>query len=456
MIKNRNLCVVLLVFVVILSSCASSNNQPIQPNQPSDFEILSSFENAIANIVDQSIPAIVSLTVRREERKDSKTIDKLGAGSGFIIRKDGYILTNEHIVAGAKSITVVLFDDSMHDAKVVGADKNTDIAVIKIDRKKEFPVLTMADSEKIRIGQFAIAIGDPLRFRQTVTAGIVGGKDRCFHQDSKSKLFQYHHNFIQTDAWINLGSSGGPLLNIQGEVIGINTLNIGEGFGFAINCGLAKTIGEQLITHGRVIRGYIDANMRSVSQGIKIRKVKPDTSASQCGLKRNDIIVEFDGEKVPSLLTEFKMNIMECQIGKQYPVKVLRQEQEMVQEIVLNVTIDEMPLELVGRSVKTESVSWKTLGLAVRKLEDSNYQRYAYLTGEDSGIIVEKVKKGSPGFNAKIPRGALIVGINGQEITDVKNLDTFLQSEQDGSEMILDIKSINGIEKVTVKLKAAN
>ena len=450
MIKNRNLCVVLLVFVVIFSSCASSNNQPIQPNQPSDFEILSSFENAIANIVDQSMPAIVSLTVRKEERKDNKTIDKSGAGSGFIIRKDGYILTNEHVVAGAKSITVRLFDDSTHGAKVVGADKNTDIAVIKIDRKKEFPVLTMADSEKIRIGQFAIAIGDPLQFRQTVTAGIVGGKDRCVHRDSK--LFQYHRNFIQTDAWINPGSSGGPLLNIQGEVIGINTLNPGEGSTLAINCGLAKTIGEQLITHGRVIRGYIDANMQSVSQGIKIRKVKPDTSASQCGLKRNDIIVEFDGEKVPSLLTEFEMNIMECQIGKQYPVKVLRQEQE----IVLNVTIDEMPLELVGRSVKTESVSWKTLGLAVRKLEDSNYQRYAYLTGEDSGIIVEKVKKGSPGFNAKIPRGALIVGINGQEITDVKNLDTFLQSEQDGSEMILDIKSIDGIEKVTVKLKAAN
>ncbi len=448
MIKNRNLCVVLLVFVVILSSCASSKNQPIQPNQPNDFEILSSFENAIANIVDQSTPAIVSLSVRKEEQKGDKTIDKSSAGSGFIIRKDGYILTNEHVVAGAKSITVRLFDDSTHDAKVVGADKNTDIAVIKIERKEEFPVLTMADSEKIRIGQFAIAIGDPLRYRYTVTAGIVGGKGRCFHPESE--LFQYHNNYIQTDAWINPGSSGGPLLNIQGEVIGINSLNPGEGSTLAINCGLAKTIGEQLITHGRVIRGYIDADMQSISQGIKIRRVKPDTFAFQCGLKRNDIIVEFDGEKVPSL-TEFEMNIMECQIGKQYGVKVLRQEQE----IVLNVTIDEMPLKLVGRSVKTESISWKTLGLAVRKLEDGNYQRYAYLTSEDSGIIVEKVKKGSPGFNAKIPRGALIIGINGQEVTDVKNLDTFLQSEQDGSEMILDIKSINGIEKVTVKLKSS-
>ena len=441
--SNTKHYTVLLVFVAIISSCAPSTNQP---NPPSDFEILSSFENATANIADQSMHAIVSLTVRKEERKDNKTIDTSGSGSGFIFREDGYILTNEHVVRGAKSIRVRLFDGSTHDAKVVGADKNTDIAVIKIEREKEFPVLSLADSTKIRIGQFAIAIGHPIGYRYTVTAGIVGGKDRCFHPETK--LFQYHNNYIQTDAWINPGSSGGPLLNIRGEVIGITTLNPGEGSTLAINSDLAKTIGHQLIAHGRIIRGYLDADMRTVSQGIKITKVKPDTPASQCGLKRNDIIVEFDGEKAPNL-TEFKMMIMEYQIGKQYPIKVLRQKQE----ITLNVTIDEMPPELVGRSVKTESVSWKTLGLAVRKLENGNHHRYTYLTDEDNGILVEKVKKNSPGFKANIPRGALIVAINGQEIIDVQTLETFLQDKQNISDMILDIKSIQGVEKVTVKLK---
>ena len=402
-----------------------------------DFGILSSFENAITKIVARSRPAVVSLTIEKDKEKNSTT------GSGFIFQKDGHILTNEHVVNGAKSIKVRLFDGSTFDAKVVGSDPNTDIAVIKIERDKKFPFLSIAESKRVRVGQFAITIGDPIGYRHTVTAGIVGGKDRCFHKQ-ETKLFQYHNNYIQTDAWINPGSSGGPLLNIQGEVIGIASLNPGEGSTLAINSDLAKTIGHQLIAHGRVIRGYIDADMQNVSQGIKITKVQPDTSASQCGLKPDDIIVEFDEEKVPRHYG-FRLMVAECQIGKQYPIKVLRQEQE----ITLNVTIDEMPPELVGRSVKTESVSWKTLGLAVRKLENGIFQRYTYLSEEDRGIIVEKVKKDSPGFNANIPRNALITAINGQEIIDVQTFETFLQ---DISNVTLDIKSIHGTEKVTVAL----
>ena len=438
--RNTNLCIVLILFAATITAGASPTNQP------DDFGVLSSFENAIAEIVDQSKPAVVSLAIRKEERKDNKTIDTSGSGSGFIFRKDGYILTNEHVVRGSKGIKVSLFDGSTYDGRVVGSDPNTDIAVIKIEREKEFPFLSMAESTKVRVGQFVIAIGDPIGYRYTVTAGIVGGKGRCFHPP-KTKLFQYHNNYIQTDAWINPGSSGGPLLNIQGEVIGINSLNPGEGSTLAINSDLAKTIGNKLIAHGRIIRGCLDADMRNVSQGIKITRVKPNTSVSQCGLKRNDIIVEFDGEKVPGLF-EFEMIVMECQIGKQCPIKVLRQEQE----ITLNVTIDEMPLELVGRSAKTESASWKTLGLAVRELENGIYQRYVYLTDKDRGIIVEKVKKDSPGFNANIPRNALIFAINGQEIVDVQTLETFLQDKQDISNVTLDIKSVDGVEKVTVEL----
>ena len=405
-----------------------------------DFGILSSFENAITKIVDRSRPAVVSLTIKKDQEKKNTT------GSGFIFQKDGHILTNAHVVNGAKSISVRLFDSSTYDAEVVGSDPNTDIAVIKIQRDKKFPFLSIAESKRVRVGQFAITIGDPIGYRHTVTAGIVGGKDRCYHP-KKTELFQYHNNYIQTDAWINPGSSGGPLLNIHGEVIGITSLNPGEGSTLAINSDLAKTIGHQLIAHGRVIRGYIDADMQNVPQGIKITKVQPDTPAFQCGLKPDDIIVEFDEEQVPKCYG-FRLMVAECQIGKQYPIKVLRQKQE----ITLNVVIDEMPPELVGRSVKTESVSWKTLGLAVRKLENGTFQRYTYLSEEDSGIIIEKVKKDSPGFNANIPRNALLIAINGQEIVDVQTLETFLQDKQDISNVTLDIKSIQGIEKVTVAL----
>ncbi len=438
--SKTKLTTLFLVFIVMMSSCASPT---LQVQQNTDIDILSSFENTITNIVEQSKPAIVSISVTKKELKDNKPVKTSGGGSGFLIRDDGYILTNEHVVRGAEKITVSLSNGSTHDARMVGGDRNTDIVVIKINGQQEYSVLKMADSSKVRVGQFAIAIGDPIGYKYTVTAGIVGGKNRCFHE--KNTLYQYHRNYIQTDAWINPGSSGGPLINIQGEVIGVTALNPGEGSTLAVNCDLAKEISEQLIAHGRIIRGHLNADMRSVAQGIRIESVKQNTSASQCGLKRNDIIVEFDGESVPSV-SDFELLIMECQIGQQYPIKVLRQDQE----ITLDLTIDEMPLALVGRSVNTESVSWKTLGVAVRMLENNNYQRYTYLNSEDRGLMVEKVKRNSPGSKAKISRGTLIIAINGQEIKDGKNLETYLENNSDLSEFILDIKSIQGSEKVSL------
>jgi len=442
MIGKTNVYTILLIMVLILSSCATSVNQQ---NPPSDIEVLSSFENTIAQVVDQSMPAVVSLTLTKEEKKDNKTIKTSGGGSGFIFHKDGYILTNEHVVKDAISIKVRMSDDTTHNAQLIGADPNTDVAVIKIEGDEDFPFLTFADASKIHVGQFAIAIGDPIGYRYTVTAGIVGGTERCYHR--KSKLFQYHRNYIQTDAWINPGSSGGPLLNIKGEVIGINTLNPGEGSTLAINIGLAEKISKNLMAHGRIVRGYIDAGLRSVSNGVKITRVKPNTHVAKCGLKRNDIIIEFDGKQI-SNLDDFELGFMDCQIGKQCPIKVLRDGQEVTQ----NVLIDEMPLEMVGRSANTDSECWRKLGLAVRKVENAIHQRYAYFTEDDRGILVEEVKKDSTASKANIPKGALIVAINGKEIADENSIETLLKDKQDMTELILDIKSVNGEKKVIVKL----
>ena len=431
----------LFLFVAMITSCATSTNPP------SDYDILSSFENALTNVVEESMPAIVSISTQKTQMKDGKPITRPSGASGFLFREDGYILTNEHVVEGAKNIKVRLHDGTSLDAKIIGADKNTDVAVIKIDRDEACPVLTMADPKNIRVGQLAIAIGDPLSYRYTVTSGIVSGKKRCFHPHEDRDLFQYHGNYLQTDAWIHPGSSGGPLLNIQGEVIGINTLKQGGGSTFAVNCDLAETIGQKLIEHGRVIRGYIDADMRNDSKGIKIRSVKLNSYAYRSGLKRNDIIVEYDGEKVPRI-SEFENIIMEYPIGKACALKVLRNEKE----IILDVVIEEMPLKLLGQSVNSDSASWKKLGLAVRKLENGSHLRYAYLTGEDQGIIVEQVKGGSPGFKSKIPKGTLIVAVDGQAVVDVKSLEMALHQKKDGSDVILDVKGIKGSEKVTVKL----
>lgn len=437
--------VAITIFCIILGTMI--NSRTTAAHQPSDYEILSSFENALINVVEKSMPAIVSISTRKTQIKDGKPITRPSGASGFLFREDGYILTNEHVVEDANNIKVRLHDGTSYDAKIIGSDKNTDVAVIKIDTHDVCPVLTMADPRNIRVGQLAIAIGDPLQYRYTVTSGIVSGKSRCFHPHEDRDLFQYHQNFLQTDAWIHPGSSGGPLLNIHGEVIGINTLKQGEGSTFAVNCDLAETIGQKLIAHGSVIRGYIDADMRNNSRGIKVRSVKINSAAFRSGLKRNDIILEYDGEKVANI-SEFENIIMEYPIGKKCVLKVLRNSQE----ITLNIPIEEMPLKLVGRSVDTDSASWKKLGLAVREIANGSHLRYEYLTPKDRGLMVEQVNGISPGFKAKILKGMLIVAIDGQEVVDVRALETILHQKHEGSDVILDVKGINGSEKITLKL----
>ena len=257
--------------------------------------------------------------------------------------------------------------------------------------------------------------------------------------------------------WINTGSSGGPLLNIRGEVIGINALirktedtpaPARAGAGFAIPSNLIKTIGNQLIVNGKVIRGYLGIRMQEVPQGIRVTGVNLDTPAYRGGLVHNDIIVEYNGERVQKSI-DLQLLVAESQVGKQSIIKVLRRGKEKL----LNVTIGAMPPELMGQSVEIKSVSWKTLGLAVRKLRPGDFERYTYLTDADRGVIVERVKENAPGYRAKIPRGALIMAINGKEIRDVQTLEASLQQAQDALELILDIKSSHGTEKLTVKLK---
>ena len=440
--KKIYLYCALFIFVIIFSSCAK------RTEQPSNLELLSSIENAFVDIAAQSKPAIVGIFAGHSNRDLNRW------GSGFFFRQDGYILTNDHIIHGAEYYKVRLLDGSTLDAKLVGTDIITDIGVLKVNREQAFPTLPLADSEKVQVGQFAIAIGNPFQLDYTVTTGIVSGKGR---NDLFRLRFIRYQDFIQTDAWINTGSSGGPLLNIYGEVIGINALirkventpaPARAGAGFAISSNLVDTIGNQLIANGKIIRGYLGISMRKVPEGILIRSVELDTPADRAGLRRHDIIVEYNGKKVQENL-EFQMLIAESQVGKESIIKVLRRGQERT----FNVTIAEMPPERAGLTFEDESVSWKMLGLAVRKLEKGDSQRYTYLTEKDRGVIVERVKENAPGFNAKIPRGALILAINGKEISDAQALEALLQAERDALELTFDIKSSHGIEKLTVHLQ---
>ena len=444
--KHISVCSYFILFLVsasvIISSCGNTTIQP------TDAELLSALENAFVNVAKRSTPAIVS--VRAEGWVEGKQFHQ--EGSGFIFQKDGYIFTNEHVVQRASAIRVELFDGNAFDAKLVGSDPNTDIAVLKIDAKKELSVLRLADSAQVQVGQFAIAIGNPFQLNHTVTTGIVSGKGRSILSDSGIIRYQ---DYIQTDAWINTGNSGGPLLNIQGEVIGINALirrrdddapatqAVRAGAGFAISSNLVVKIGTQLITNGRIIRGFLGIRMREASEGIRVLGVVPNMPAHLGGLMRNDIIVKYNGQKVNDI-NEFKMWIADSQVGKDSQITVLRNGHERM----FAVTIGEMPSLHAGRPIESNSIAWKRLGVSVRKLEKGDSERYTYLTEEDSGVIVDYVHENSP-----IPRGALITAVNGQKVSSVQDFDARLQKmEVQLDSITLDVKSRRGIEQITVKL----
>ena len=444
--KNISVCFTLLFFLVgasIISSCA------LIKDQPTDVELLRSIENAFVSVAERSTPAIVGIVAFREVEDGEYNRQE---GSGFIFREDGHILTNEHVIRGSGHISVQLLDKSEFNAKLVGVDRPTDIAVLKIDTKEVLPVLPLANSEEVQVGQFAIAIGNPFRLNHTVTTGIVSGKARSLLPDGRIIRYQ---DFIQTDAWINTGNSGGPLLNIHGEVIGINSLirriddtsTIGAvraGAGFAISSNLVEKIGTQLIANGRVIRGFLGIGMEEVSQGIRISRVARNMPAHRSGLQRDDIIIKYNGKKVTDT-SQFKMWIAESQVGKQSKITVLRNGHERM----FNVTIVEMPALRAGRPFETDSVAWRRLGLTVRKLEKGDFERYTYLTDEDQGVIVEMVKENSP-----IPQGTLIVAVNGQKVNSVQELEAALQKhQQELEQLILDVKSSHGAEKITMHLK---
>ena len=446
---NKNIYVrfILLIFLVnasiFISSCAFTKDQP------TDVELLSSIENAFVSVAKRSTPAIVRIIAFREV--ENRRYHRQEA-SGLIFREDGHILTNEHAIRDAAHIRVQLIDESEFNAKLVGVDRPTDIAVLKINAKKALPVLPLANSEEVQVGQFAIAIGNPFRLNHTVTTGIVSGKGRSLLPDRDIIRYQ---DFIQTDAWINTGNSGGPLLNIRGEVIGINALirraddtpvngAVRAGAGFAISSNLVEKIGTQLIANGRIIRGFLGIGMEEVPQGIRIERVARNMPAYLSGLQRNDIIIEYNGKKVRDT-SQFKMWIADSQVGKQSKITVLRNGHERM----FNVTIVEMPALRAGRRFETDSVAWKRLGLTVRKLEKGDFERYTYLTDEDQGVIVEMVQENSP-----ISQGTLIVAVNGQKVNSVQELEAVLQKQQQELEqLILDVKSSHGTEKITMQLK---
>lgn len=467
--KNRYFFNFIVAFTLffLLFACSKAQLHPVDPphNTTSGVQLLESIENAFVSIAERSNPAVVGVTASSAERQGAPfRRSNRQEGTGFIFRQDGYILTNNHVVDGANQIAVRLFDNrEFKDTQLIGVDPNTDIAVLKIDVQEELPVLPLGDSDRVKVGQFTIAIGNPFQLNYTVTTGIVSGKGRSLppafmirYQD----LIRYQ-DFIQTDAWINRGNSGGPLLNIHGEVIGINsairrpddapaTAAVRAGAGFAIPINLVKKVSDQLITNGQVIRGWLGIVMASHPDGIRVTRFSSPSPAKQGGMEVGDIIVKYNGQETREI-RKFRFLIAESMVGEEVAFTVIRDGARKK----LSVTIGRMPRRFTGLEIEPDSESWRKLGIAIRELGDHDSERYTYLSLEDEGVIIEEVRLGGPVPSAGVPLGTLIVGINDQQIKNMADYEKVLQNALGKSEISFEIKNAyteEGTETVTIKI----
>ncbi len=326
-------------------------------------------------------------------------------GSGFLISKDGYIVTNNHVVRDAESIQVKLSNDKVYEARIVGGDQKTDIAVIKI-QATELPVAVLGDSDRLEVGQWAIAIGNPFGLDRTMTVGVISATGRS------NMGIETFENFIQTDASINPGNSGGPLLNVYGEVIGINTAIVaaGQGIGFAIPVNMAKPIFSQLIKRGSVSRGYLGVTIQPVTddlarsfgldkaQGALVSEVLKGSPADKGGVRQGDIITTLNGTEVKDS-SQLQRLVAEAGIGTAAKITVFRDGAFRTLAIPL-ASADTAPKQRQGGREERQQGDADLLGLTVDSTEQGD------------GVVVVDLDRNGSGAEAGIRRGDVIVSIN--------------------------------------------
>jgi serine protease Do len=363
-------------------------------------------------------------------------------GSGFIISPDGYILTNNHMVEKAEKVKIELTDGRKFIAKIIGADPDSDVAVVKIDAN-DLPYLELADSDTLEVGEWVLAIGNPLGLSHTVTAGIVSAKGR-----SGFGLADFE-NFIQTDAAINFGNSGGPLINLDGKVVGINTAIAGStgniGIGFAIPINMAKHAYEQLREGGTVERGYLGVGIMDLTdetapffglkknaKGALISEVIEDSAADKAGLKHNDVVIELNGEPVESSAA-FRNQIAMLKPGSRVQLVVWRDRKRKA----LTVKLGKRSLmeELTG-NLAPETIN--ELGFTVQELTDELAERYGY-EGQ-SGVIVKEVEGGSQAEEKGIAPGALIKEVNQQKVRNTREFNEAIKKARKEGGALLWVK----------------
>ncbi len=453
----------LAVFMILVSALSAEAKIDLDE----DVVLLKKVSKAFSEIAQKAMPAVVFIKVEKKIKVETSPFDfffgedpffrhffgpffpfprqpreyrEKGLGSGFIISHNGYILTNNHVVRGADKIVVRLYDKREFKAKIVGTDPNTDIALLKIDAD-DLPVLPLGDSDKLKVGEIVMAIGNPFGLSYTVTVGVVSAKGR-----SNVGITDYE-DFIQTDAAINPGNSGGPLINIKGEVVGVNTAIFTKsggymGIGFAIPINMVKAIEKQLIEKGEVTRGYLGVMIQEMTPelkrsfglkedqgGVLISDVIEGSPAQKAGLKRGDVVIEFNGKKVTNV-SEFRNMVALTPPGTKVTVVVIRKGKRKEFKVVLG----NLKKATIILSSRTELL--KKLGFSVQNLTRDLAEQFGYTN--EKGVLISQVVPGSPAEQAGLEPGMLIMEVNRIPVRNTKQFFKALaKSKKTGKVLLL-------------------
>jgi Do/DeqQ family serine protease len=455
----------LVVLLVATPAWAQSSAKP-KPEAPKvdPRAALRAMEEAFTAVADRVTPAVVNVSAvpdksaapdsgsgggderfreffgdelyeryfRRRPREDARA-----SGSGVIVDAKGYILTNNHVIENARDITVRLSDSRKFSATLVGRDPKTDLAVLKVDSPAPLPVAELADSDRLRVGQWAIAIGNPFGLDRTVTVGIISATAR-----NRVGVTTYE-NFIQTDASINPGNSGGPLLNLDGKVIGINTAIVatGQGIGFSIPINEAKAVMGQLIARGRVVRGWLGIVIQDVTdelaatfgvperEGVLVADVMKGGPADGGGVRPGDVVVEFGGTRIREV-PDLQRRVANVTPGQAVKLVVVRDSKQ----VPVTVTVGEMPTDEVAVPASTDPGA-EGFGLRVEPLSAELAERLK--VSVPRGLVVLEVATGGPADAAGLRRGDVILEVARQPVSEPAQLSRALAALAPGDGALL-------------------
>lgn len=441
---------ILLVFLLPGSAAAQKAGPP-------------DLSTAIVRVAKDNIPAVVHIEVTRSQevrrpampfegdpffrffQDPQRTPRKFkremrGLGTGMITDAQGHILTNNHVVGGASKVQVLLADGSRFEARVVGTDPKTDLAVVKIDAGKPLPHVRFGDSDAVEVGEWVIAIGHPRGLDQTVTTGIISAKHRRGITDPSG-----YQDFLQTDAAINPGNSGGPLLSLRGEVVGVNaaiasTSGGFEGIGFAIPSNMATYISRELIARGKVERGWLGVSVQDLThelsrtmgiegtRGALISEIHKASPAEKAGLKQGDVVVAYNGKEIRDA-SQLRNEAASSPIGKEVKVTVLREGKKRE----LPVRIESMESRAQASALPIQ----ERLGITVRPATSKEASRLKLRPGQ--GVIITRVEAGSPGAKAGLEPGDVILEVNEIPLSSAQDLSGVLALVKPGEQILASI-----------------